>query len=103
MFRDNVGVAYSLGFAFPAIAVARSNNLTIFDEAIYSTTNPLTQARAAASVERTQPRPGARSDHPQRRFCDQENRYPRNPPASLNRLVTGAPVKSTGRLVRLTM
>ena len=80
MVGDYMGVAYSLGFAFPAIAVARSNSLTIFDEAIYSTTNPLTQARAAASVERTQPRPGARSDHPQRRFYDLENRYPRNPP-----------------------
>jgi hypothetical protein len=79
MVGDYVGVAYSLGFAFPAIAVARSNNLTIFDEAIYSTTTPLTQGRAVVSVERRQPRPGARSDHPQRRFYDQENRYPRNP------------------------
>jgi len=79
MVGDYVGAAYSSSNAFPAIAVARPNNLTVFDEATYSTTNPLIQARAVAAVERTQPRPGARSDHPPRRYYDLEHRYPRKP------------------------
>ena len=80
MVGDYVGVAYASGTAFPAIAVARVNSGTVFDEAIYSSTNPLTQARAAAAARRAQPVPGARSDHPPRQFYDQEHRYPQKPP-----------------------
>ncbi len=80
MVGDYVGVAYASGMAFPAIAVARANTGTVFDEAIYSSTNSLTQARAAAAVRRAQPVPGARSDHPPRQFYDVEHRYPRRPP-----------------------
>jgi hypothetical protein len=85
MVGDYVGVAYSNGRAFPAIAVARANSGTTFDEAIYSTTNPLTQALAVVAVQHEQPRPGAHSDHPARESYDEEGRYPRKPPNQLRK------------------
>jgi hypothetical protein len=80
MVGDYVGVTYASGKAFPAIAVARANNGMVFDEADYSTTNPLTQARGVISVKAEEPVPGARSDHPPRDYYDLEHRYPRKPP-----------------------
>jgi hypothetical protein len=82
MVGDYVGVAYAPGKAFPAIAVARANTGSTFDEAIYTTTAALTQARAVVAVQHEQPRPGARSDHPARQFYDLEHRYPRRPPTA---------------------
>jgi hypothetical protein len=86
MVGDYVGVTYASGNAYPAIAVARANNGTIFDEAIYSSTNPLTQASGAVSVQRERPIPGARSDHPPRESYDEEGRYPRKPPIAKRRV-----------------
>jgi hypothetical protein len=80
MVGDYVGVTYSLGKAYPAIAVARANAGLQLDEAIYTTTDPLIQAQALAGVQREQPRPEAHSDHPPRRFYDLEHRYPVKPP-----------------------
>ena len=80
MVGDYVGVAYSSGKAYPAIAVARANSGTVFDEAIYTTTDPLMQAAGVVGLRRDQPIPGARSDHPPRESYDEEGRYPRKPP-----------------------
>ena len=80
MVGDYVGVTYSLGKAYPAIAVARANAGLQLDEAIYTTTDPLIQAQALAGVQREQPRPEAHSDHPPRHFYDLEHRYPVKPP-----------------------
>jgi len=80
MVGDYVGVTYSLGKAYPAIAVARANAGLQLDEAIYTTTDALIQPQALAGVQREQPRPEAHSDHPPRRFYDPEHRYPVKPP-----------------------
>jgi len=86
MVGDYVGLTYVAGRAFPAIAVARANNGTNFDEAIYTSTNPLAQARGMVSAKHEPPVPGARSDHPARAFYDEEGRYPRKPPISKRRM-----------------
>jgi len=80
MVGDYIGVAYVSGNAFPAIAVARANSGTTFDEAIYTTTSPLIQAAGSVSVQHERPISGARSDHPPRESYDEEGRYPRKPP-----------------------
>jgi hypothetical protein len=80
MVGDYFGVAYSGGKAFPAIAVARANNGATFDEAIYSTTNPLTQGQSVSVTAHEQPQPRAHSDHAARESYDEEGRYPRKPP-----------------------
>jgi hypothetical protein len=86
MVGDYVGVAYVAGKAYPALAVARTNSGTTFDEAIYSTTNPLAQARGTNVVQHLRPVPGAHSDHPAREFYDEEGRYPRKPPIAKKRM-----------------
>jgi hypothetical protein len=85
MVGDYVGVTYLSGKAYPAIAVARSNIGTVFDEAIYTTTNPLMQAAGVVGVRRVRPIPGAHSDHPPRESYDEEGRYPRKPPIARRR------------------
>jgi hypothetical protein len=80
MVGDYVGVSYTAGKAFPAIAVARANSGSTFDEAIYSTTSPLMQAQGVQAMQRARPLPGAHSDHPPRESYDEEGRYPRKPP-----------------------
>jgi hypothetical protein len=80
MVGDYVGVAYASGKAYPAIALARANSGTVFDEAIYSTTNPLMQAVGVFGIGRDRPVPRAHSDHPPRESYDEEGRYPRKPP-----------------------
>jgi hypothetical protein len=80
MVGDYVGVTYAAGKAYPAIAVARANSGTVFDEAIYSTTSPLMQSIGVNSVRQERPVPGAKSDHPPRESYDEEGRYPRKPP-----------------------
>lgn len=86
MVGDYVGVAYASGKAYPAIAVARANAGTVFDEAIYTTTSPLTQATGANATKRERPVPGAHSDHPPRESYDEEGRYPRKPPIAKRRV-----------------
>lgn len=86
MVGDYIGVAYTSGKAFPAIAVARANSGTTFDEAIYTTISPLTQALGTKIVQRLRPIPGAHSDHPPREFYDEEGRYPRKPPIAKRRV-----------------
>jgi len=86
MVGDYVGVTYASGKAYSAIAVARANSGTVFDEAIYSTTNPLMQAVGVVSMRRERPVPGAHSDHPPRESYDEEGRYPRKPPIARRRV-----------------
>lgn len=86
MVGDYVGVTYVSGRAYPAIAVAFANNGTTFNEAIYSSTNPLAQGRAVTTARYEKPIPGAHSDHPAREFYDEEGRYPRKPPISKRRM-----------------
>lgn len=76
---DYIGVIYSSENAFPAIAVARPTTAAAFDEAIYTTTNPLIQGPAVAAVGRAQLVQRTHSDHPPRQFYDLEVRYPRKP------------------------
>lgn len=86
MVGDYVGVAYASGKAYPAIAVARANSGTVFDEAIYTTTNPLIQVVGVVSMHRERPVPGAHSDHGPRESYDEEGRYPRKPPVAKRRV-----------------
>ena len=79
MVGDYIGVTYSSENSFPAIAVARRTTTAAFDEAIYTTTDPLIQRLAVAAVGREQPVQRAHSDHPPRQFYDLEGRYPRKP------------------------
>jgi hypothetical protein len=86
MVGDYAGVTYVAGGVYPAIAVARANSGTVFDEAIYTTTNPLVQAAGVVSVQHERPVPGAHSDHGARESYDEEGRYPRKPPISKRRV-----------------
>jgi hypothetical protein len=86
MVGDYVGVAYASGKAYPTITVARANSGTVFDEAIYTTTNPLMQAVGVVVAKRERPIPGAHSDHPPRESYDEEGRYPRKQPTTKRRV-----------------
>lgn len=86
MVGDYIGVGYVGGNAYPAIAVARANSGAVFDEAIYSTTNPLVHAAGVVGMQRERPVPGAHSDHGAREFYDEEGRYPRKPPIRKRRV-----------------
>ena len=77
---DYIGVTFSSGKAFSAVAVPRPTTAAACDEAIYTTTNPLIQDPVVAAVGREQLVQRAHSDHPPRQFYDLEGRYPRNPP-----------------------
>jgi hypothetical protein len=79
MVGDYFGATYSSGRLLTFFTIALPNMGTLLDEAIYAS-----QASAAASVARFDSRferalPGAKSDHPPRRFYDLENRYERPP------------------------
>jgi hypothetical protein len=62
--------------------LARSNSGTVFDEAIYTTTQPL--ASPADSVHMSsrseKPVPNAKSDHGRRKFYDENGEFPIPPP-----------------------
>jgi len=79
MVGDYFAVAYSNSNAFPVFTVARANNGTQFDEAIYTTSEPLVQAAVGVSSQSEQPRGEVKSDHGPRRFYDLEHRYPVKP------------------------
>ena len=74
-----VTICITIGFnqAYGVFAVAQANSGSVFNEAIFVTTNPLPQTkhsqrmaiRADAAVTR-------RSDHPPRRFYDLDHEHP---------------------------
>ena len=78
MVGDYSASVYSGGKAFAIFAAAKANSGTLFDEPIYTTTTGLPAAEHAAALTSAaeQPVPDAHSDHPSRRFYDQEHRYP---------------------------
>jgi hypothetical protein len=81
MVGDYVASAFSGGKAFAIFAAASANSGTLFDEPIYTTTTGLAVAKHAAALISVaeQPVHGAHSDHPHRKFYDQEHHYPIGP------------------------
>jgi hypothetical protein len=80
MVGDYFGATYSSGKLFTFFTIALPNMGTFLDEAIYGSQ----ESASAVSVARFDSRferavPGAKSDHPARRFYDLENRYERPP------------------------
>jgi hypothetical protein len=77
MVGDYAATAYSNGHAYGVFAVAQANSGSVFNEAIFATTNPLPQTdrsqhtsmRAEAAVTR-------RSDHAPRKFFDLDHEHP---------------------------
>lgn len=82
MVGDYSSTAIVGGKAFAVFASARANSGSVFDEPIYTTTSGFSLAEAIAVATSAAERPirGVRSDHPLRRFYDQEHRYPIKPP-----------------------
>ncbi len=81
MVGDYASTAFAGGKAFPIFAAASANSGTLFDEPIYTTTVGLAHESAAALTSAgEQPVSDAHSDHPPRKFYDQEHRLRMNPP-----------------------
>jgi hypothetical protein len=82
MVGDYVASAYSGGKAFAIFAAAQANSGTLFDEPIYTTTTGLPAAQHAAALSSAAEEPvlDPHSDHPHRKFYDQEHRHPISPP-----------------------
>ena len=81
MVGDYSSTAFAGGKAFPIFAAASANSGTLFDEPIYTTTVGLAHESAAALTSAgEQPVSDAHSDHPPRKFYDQEHRLRMNPP-----------------------
>jgi len=78
MVGDYSATAFANGTAFSVFALARAKSGSLFDEPIYATTNGFTVAPhgLAATSAADHVIPGARPDHPHRKFYDQEHRYP---------------------------
>lgn len=87
MVADYISTSYSGGKAYAAFALARSNSGTMFDEAIYTTTQSL--ANSADSVHMSsrseKPVPNAKSDHGRRKFYDEDGEFPIPPPIKSSR------------------
>lgn len=87
MVADYIATAYANGNGYAFFAVARANNNTVLDQAIYTTTSALpnaqqVQAQARLAKSSAQDRVVSfHSDHPPRHFEDvDESLYPRNKP-----------------------
>ena len=81
MVADYISTSYSGGKAFAAFALVRANSGAVFDEAIYTTTQPLasslTSAEALRSTSKNEkPVANAKSDHGRRKFYDEDGEYP---------------------------
>jgi hypothetical protein len=81
MVADYISTSYVNGNAFAALAIAKSPSGTVFDEAIETTTNPLTAAAGRSRSVGEKPVPHARSDHGPRNFLDLDHERP-VPPTS---------------------
>ncbi|HKS66016.1 MAG TPA: sialidase family protein [Candidatus Acidoferrales bacterium] len=87
MVGDYFSTSYVNGNPFGVFAVAKANSGSTFDEAMYTTGQPmLTPANAARfSSKGDRPVPHARSDHPPRDLYPEPHRVPPGPIARLSR------------------
>jgi hypothetical protein len=77
MVGDYIATAYSNGHAYGVFAVAQANAGSVFNEAIFTTANPLPQtAQAMHASMRAQSAITHRSDHPARKFYDLDHEHP---------------------------
>lgn len=78
MVGDYLSVSYATGKPFSVFAVAKANSGTVFDEAMYATTQPLLPLPGAAyfSSKGEKPVPNAKSDHKPTRFQEKERESP---------------------------
>ena len=82
MVGDYTSTAFSGGKAFGVFALAQPNSGTIFDQPMYTlaTGFSVRDKLSTRSAMSEQAIPNARSDHGPRKFYDQENRVPIEPP-----------------------
>ena len=85
MVADYISTSYSGGKAYAVFAVARSKSGAAFDEAIYTSTQPLASSAMSAdsvhfSSKSERPVPNAKSDHGHRKFYDEDGEFPIPPP-----------------------
>jgi hypothetical protein len=81
MVADYISTSYVGGKPYAAFALARANSGAVFNEAIYTTTQPLasslTSAEALHSTSKNEkPVPNAKSDHGRRKFYDEDGEFP---------------------------
>ncbi len=81
MVGDYVAIAFSNGHAYGVFAVARANSGTVFDEAIYTTTNATLAAdnRSFRAVMKAESAVTRNSDHEPRKFYDLDHEHPIQP------------------------
>jgi hypothetical protein len=85
MVADYISTSYSAGKAYAAFVLARSKSGTVFDEAIYTSTQPLASSAISAesihfSSKSEKPVPNAKPDHGRRKFYDEDGEFPIPPP-----------------------
>jgi hypothetical protein len=84
MVGDYIAATYVNGKAYPVFASAQANSGSLFNEAIYTTTTPLTAvhtAQARVKISSHEPVLSNHSDHPPKRFEDVDrDLYPTKPP-----------------------
>jgi hypothetical protein len=84
MVGDYMSTVFSGGKAYPIFTVANAKTGSVFDQAVFTTTNAFSAAlqqkiaatKATASGLKDMPLPGAHSDHPARRFYDLDHEHP---------------------------
>lgn len=77
MIGDYFSVSYVNGTAYGVFAVANANSGTVFDEAMYTTAQPMLALSAKRFSSRGEkPVPNAKSDHPPRQLIDSPRRRP---------------------------
>jgi hypothetical protein len=87
MVADYLSASYVNGKAFAVFAVAKQTSGTVFDEAMYTTTNALGSPAGIAHFNSRddRPVPNAKSDHPPRKFYDLDHEFPIPPRKKLFR------------------
>jgi hypothetical protein len=85
MVGDYISTSYIGGQAYAVFAVARANSGTTFDEAMYTTEQPLPPLSSALhfSSKGEKPVPNAKSDHGPRKFQDEEHEISLPPAPSI--------------------
>jgi hypothetical protein len=85
MVADYISTSYMNGSAFGVFAVAKAPSGSMLDEAMYTTTSPLTVAADAArfSSRNEHPVPNAKSDHGPAKFYDLDHEHPIPPKKKL--------------------
>lgn len=85
MVGDYISTSYVNGTAIPVFAVARSKSGTVFDQAMYTTAQPLVAAAGVTyfSSRGERPVPDAKSDHGPRKFYDLDGEFPIPPKGKL--------------------